>query len=116
MSTADQLRRITFNTPPELARSLMKTVIDTTMEDTVRAIIADRATPYKEAEKLKRLLETGAFRREDTVVDEKVAKKIERYNEVMIESYKKKGLLDDPMRDEYFKRRMYKRMEAMKKR
>lgn len=109
------LRQISANTPDELRHRLMKTVIDDSLEESVMGIINDHKTPYKTQEKLRRLLATGAFRREDTVVDEEVAREMDRYNEVMIEKMKKQGILDDPMNDKYFRERFYKRMKYIKK-
>lgn len=108
-----ELARISANTPPELADKLIREVVDTSLEENVRAMIADRHTPYKTAENLKDLLEKGAFRRSDTVVDPKVAKEMERYNEMMVEKARKNGTLPDPMEDKFWRERVY-RIKKMK--
>lgn len=113
MSAQHELSRITAHTPPKLARSLMKTVVDTSMEETVRAIIHDKKTPRKEANELQRLLDRGDFRREDTQVDENVAAEIERYNDMMVDKSRENGRLPDPLEDKFFNERM-KRIKNMK--
>lgn len=104
--TRDVLRRISRGIPAHLARNVVRREVDHSQEDRAREVLASRDVPYKEKERVRRLLDQGAFRREETVENEAVIKEIDRYNEAKVAQARAHGDLADPMSDPFYRDRM----------
>lgn len=108
--TERELRKISAGVPLHLQDNLMREEVDTTQEDIMRQYIRDNRHQMSSSKiyKLERLIESGALRTSERVVDERTAKEIERYNQMMVEKARASGKLDDPEKDAWFRHRMAK--------
>lgn len=106
--TRQTLNKITWGVPRNLSRNLLKKVVDTSEEDKARAALSDRGISRKAKEELKRMIDSGSLRREETMVDEKVASEIERYHSNAIKQAISNGKLEDPNKDGFVRDRQRK--------
>lgn len=106
MGTQEVLKRITAETPPELAAHVTKEEVDTTEEELARSVLNSRTISEEGKAKVREQLEAGAFRRSETVVDEKVVKELDEYNETRVRQAIKSGKLPPPEADKFFADRM----------
>lgn len=75
-----ELARIQAQVPPKMREGLFKTVKKTPQaEFVVRETLKDPNLDPKKREELELLLNTGEFSKEEQVVDEVVAKRLDRY-------------------------------------
>lgn len=106
--TRHTLGKITAGIPARLHRSLTKTVVDTSEEEKVKAMLKDksgRLSPQVRAY-LTGLMRKGAFRSSEVVVDEKTVRELDRYHEREIAKARRSGALKDPKDDPWLKKRM----------
>lgn len=106
--TQDELRRIQMSVPASLGRRLMKDEVDTDMEDVVKDYLQNNRVPYEQQKRLEHLVDIGAFRSGEKVVDEKIAREIERYYDYKITKSRREGKLADPSKDAFFRKRLAK--------
>lgn len=109
--TEETLKRIGRNVPAHLARNITHKEIDTSEEDVARQAMKklDRAGK----DKVKRLIDSGAFRREEVVVNEQVAQQLDQYHTREVQAAKRAGKLADPNDDKWVQERE-KRMKNRK--
>lgn len=112
--TDKELRRITQNIPKHLQKVTYE-VIDTTEEDMMKDLLSSGKLNSKKERKIKELIESGSFRRSETVVDEKVVKELDRYHHMMIAKAKAQGKLGDPNTDRFLQERA-RRLKAIQSR
>jgi len=103
--TQHQLNKISARIPARLRNNLTKKVVDDSEEKMIRQFLKRKDLPPKRREYLQKLLDKGAFRREDVVVDEEVAAEIDRYHVREIAKANKKGLLAKPSEDPFWRAR-----------
>lgn len=108
------LDKITGGIPARLARNLMREEIDTSEEDLARAALRSKDIPESKRRKVAEMLEKGAFRRSETVINEKTVAELDKYHERAIAKARAQGLLKDPAKDPWIVARN-KRLAAMKK-
>lgn len=104
--TQATLREITRNIPAELT-NVTKEVVDKEEEDRVLALIRDPRLPAASKRRLQRLVNKGAFRTEETVVDEEKVKKLDEYHTNAIKKAQEAGRLADPNEDKFNKERQW---------
>lgn len=112
--TRRTLRDISRGVPAELARNVTKTVVDRSQENAARAALKNPGVSREQKERVRQLLDRGAFRREEVVVNEKATKEIERYHETKIAQARREGKLADPSKDPFVREREA-RMRARQK-
>lgn len=110
--TQQELNRITRSIPKELIKNLSKRVVDTSEEDYARQQLKRGDIPPAVKNKISAMIDRGAFRREEDVVNEKVVKELDKYHQERINSARRAGKLGDPTSDRFVRERM----ERMKKR
>lgn len=108
--TERELRKISAGVPLHLQENLEREEVDTTQEDILRQYLRDNRHRMQSSKvyELERLIQSGALRTSEKVVDEKTAREIERYNSMMVEKARAQGKLDDPEKDAWFRHRMAK--------
>jgi hypothetical protein len=108
--TERELRRISAGVPLHLQQNLEREEVDTSQEEIMKQYIRDNRNHMSASKiyKLEKLIESGALRTKEKVVDERTAKEIERYNKMMVEKSRAQGKLDDPEKDSWFRHRMAK--------
>lgn len=112
MSTTRELMRISRGMPKRIADNLIKTTVDKSEEEMARfALKSDKISAAKKMQ-IAEHLDRGDFRREEKVLDEKMAKEADEYNRLKIKRAIESGKLPDPAKDEF----MRKRIERMKNR
>lgn len=104
--TQATLSEITRNIPAGLS-DVMREVVDTEEEDRVLAMIKDPHMDVSSKNRLKRLVEKGAFRQTDTVVDDEKLKKLDEYHTQAVRKARASGRLADPNSDPFFKKRQW---------
>lgn len=105
------LKRITSKIPSRLHK-ITHEVVDTSEEDRVKAMLGDRRLPNSAKNKLRGLLEKGAFRRSETVEDERTIQELDKYHSREIQKAIRTGRLKDPMTDPYYRKRMQRKARA----
>lgn len=106
--TQRELRRITAGVPLHLQETLEREEVDTTQEEILQQYVNDNRhrMPASKVYELERIIRSGSLRTKEKVVDERVAKEIERYNQMMVEKAREQGKLEDPEKDAWFRHRM----------
>lgn len=104
--TQRELQRITQNTPKHLGEKLMRKEVDTRGEEFAKAALKSKTINPEMKKTVRKLLDIGAFKLEEEVVDEDVVKQLEDYNEREILKSKESGKLADPKKDRFYKQRM----------
>lgn len=104
--TQRELQRITQNTPKHLGEKLLHKETDKSMEDFVQLALKDKKIKPETKQMLRKLLEIGAFQYNEDVVDEKIVRELDEYNEREIRKAKAEGKLADPKHDTWFQKRM----------
>jgi len=110
MSKADEvLSRISRSIPKELLKGdLTKKIIDRAPEERAREILKHPGVPQKVKNDINKLLESGAFKQEEEVIDEDAIAKIDSYNEKAVREAIQSGELPDPNDDPYIRERNWK--------
>lgn len=103
--TKHELDKITSRIPRRLVDNLTKVVVDTSGEDMAKVAIADKHVHPQTKKRLARLLAKGAFRSEETVIDENVTNQIDDYHRKAIARARRAGRLKDPNDDPYVRAR-----------
>lgn len=108
--TERELRKISAGVPLHLQKNLEREEVDTSQEEILRQYVRDNRhiLPRRKILELERVIESGNLRTREKVVDEKTAKEIERYNQMMVEKARAQGKLADPEKDSWFRHRMAK--------
>ena len=106
-STKRILDKITAGIPKHL-QNVMHDVTDYAEEEIMRQAVKDKWLSSKKRLGIERLIESGAFRRKETIEDQAKIKELDLYFETMIRKYRKQGLLPDPENDPWFRARMAK--------
>lgn len=109
-STKRILDKITAGIPPHL-RDVMHDVEDYSEERVMKQAVQDKWLSSKKKLQLEKLIDTGAFRRKESVEDEAKIRELDLYFETMIKKYRRAGLLPDPNDDPWFRARMAKMAE-----
>lgn len=99
--TRRKLNEITARVPKDLARKLMRTEVDTSQEERAYDVLKSRNVSDDAKREVKRMLDKGAFRRSEVVVDEKVSKQIEDYHEKAVRQAIRNGEVSDPSHDRW---------------
>lgn len=113
-ATRKELKRITMGVPSRLAKKLMRKEEDTRMEEIAKEYLRQHGSslPAKVKHDMELLIEAGAFRVVNDVVDPEIMKELDRYHEVQIEKSRKNGRLQDPEKDAWFRQHMAKMRKA----
>lgn len=107
------LDEITGNVPERLKEGLMKTVMNIDQEETVRSLIERTDIPLEVREKLQKELDSGDFRFEEDIVDEKTTKELDEYYSREIKKAIKEGKLSKP-EDDPFYQKMVKKLDKIR--
>lgn len=105
--TKHTLSRITRNIPKHL-HDITRVEIDTSEEEAAKILLKQGNLPKEQREQIARLIEKGAFRREEVVVDEQKVKELDAYHEREIAKAKRAGMLSNPSDDPFWKKRQAK--------
>jgi len=108
------LNRITGKIPARLARNITKVEYDTTQEEKAIVALNSKHISKDKKARLSRLLDKGAFRRRQEVLDEDKIKELDKYHTREIAKAKREGRLKDPMTDPFYRARM-KRLDRIQK-
>jgi hypothetical protein len=113
--TTEEINKITRSLPRELERKLMKTEVDRTDEELAKMAIKNSSTgrdgiwlSEDKRRHLQKLVDSGALRHEEKVVDEKVVKEIDQYYSTKIRQAQQRGKLSPAAKDRYLRERAYK--------
>lgn len=106
-STKKVLDEISSKVPTELAENITKKVVDASGEDMARIAMESPDISKDKKEQLARLIEAGKFRSEETVVNEEVAARIDKYNEKAVQAAIKSGRIPDPKKDPFVRERLH---------
>ena len=104
--TRATLGRITRNIPAHLRSDLTKEVVDTSEEEVAQAALQSRHISPEKKRKIAEMLEKGAFRRVEKVIDEAKVAELDRYHEREIAKARSAGMLADPAKDPWWQKRM----------
>lgn len=107
LKTKATLGRITRHIPNRLL-DLTRLEIDTSEEDLAKAALKLPGLSVKKKREIAKLLEQGAFRREEIIIDEKKVAELDRYHTREVKKAQRAGLLTDPKMDPFWKKRMEK--------
>lgn len=102
--TKATLGRITRNIPRRL-QVVTRVEVDTSEEELARAALRSKKISPEAKNEIARMLEKGAFRREEVVIDEKKVAELDRYHTQEIAKAKAAGMLADPKDDPFWKKR-----------
>lgn len=100
------LGKISSSIPRHLARNTTKVLVDTTEEEKARIALKSPDISKAKKNRLARLLERGAFRRSQEVVNDEVVEQIDQYNTRAVARARRSGKLKDPMTDPFYRKRM----------
>jgi hypothetical protein len=95
------LQRISASVPAHLKSNITKTVVDTSEEEVAKAALAADFISLAKKKKIKKILDSGGFRRVDTILNEEVVKEIDKYYETEIAKAIASGELPDPKNDPF---------------
>lgn len=112
--TKATLGRITRNIPRRL-QNVTRIEVDTSEEEIAKAALRSNKISKEKKRDIARLLEKGAFRREEVVVDEDKVAELDRYHTAEIAKAKRSGMLADPNKDPFWVKRQAKIREHQKK-
>ena len=98
------LKEITKNVPKRLRNHLMKTVMNTEQEDTVRGLIESPKISLKMRKKLQKELDNGDFRFAEEVADPEIEKELDVYYDKEVKKAIKEGRLSSPDDDPYYQK------------
>lgn len=103
--TEKELKQITRRIPKNLQGDVTKTVVDTSEEQVIDQVIHDPKTTTEQREKLKRFRDSGMFRKESVVVDEKKVRELDRYHEKEVKKAISDGRIPPPDTDPFIRER-----------
>ncbi len=106
--TQRELMKVGAAIPKRLSDNLITEEVDTSEEELARFAIKQGDISKEKKEELARLIEQGAFRRSEKIVNEKVAAEIDRFNSARVEKLRRAGKLPDPMKDRWYQERLAK--------
>jgi hypothetical protein len=112
--TTRELDRITHGVPRKL-QTVTHELVDTTEEDMMKELVRSGRLNSRSQRRVEEMIDRGAFRRSETIVDEDIVKELDRYHSMMIRRANGKGLLGDPNTDKFLQSRA-KRIKDMKQR
>lgn len=104
--TKHTLDRISSKIPSRLAKNTSKVEWDLTEEEKARAALNSPDISKAKKERIARLLDKGAFRRKQEVVNEKVVKELDEFHTREIAKARAAGRLKDPMTDPFYAKRV----------
>lgn len=103
--TQSVLDKITGDIPEHLAGSVVKRTVDASEELQVREILKSPNLSPKKRRDLQKLLDSGAFRREEVSEDEEVIRQLDEYHTGAVRRARQSGALQDPKKDRFIKER-----------
>jgi len=98
------LKEIEQNVPKRLSKNLLKKVVNTEQEDTVRILIKDPLLSLEMKKKMTRELKNGDFKIVEEVENEKILKELDAYYEREVKKAIKDGRLSSPDEDPFYQK------------
>lgn len=107
-NTRKELLKVGASIPKSLSSKLIKEEVDTSEEELARFAIRKGDLSHAKKEELAKLIDKGAFRRSEKIIDEKVAAEIDKINEEKVRQLRASGRIKDPKNDAWYQERLYK--------
>jgi hypothetical protein len=100
------LGKISDSIPSKLKNNLTKVVKDDHEEQLARMALESKDIPNDKKRQIERALKEGKFHREETVINERVASEIDKFNTARVAEARRSGALKDPMDDPFYRKRI----------
>lgn len=104
--TTYELRKITRGIPAKLSKNVITTVVDKSEEELVKNTLKRGNLNKEQHYRLSNLLASGAFRREEQIINEKSVKELDEYHKTKINEASREGKLADPSKDPFVRERL----------
>lgn len=105
-NTERELSKVSQSIPQELVDKLIVDEVDADEEEFARFALRKGNLSQSERNNISKLIEKGAFRRSEKVVNEKVAAEIDRINAAKVADLIRRGKIPDPKKDKFIQERL----------